>query len=77
MTARLSITVYDTDAAVVVPVTAVRRDDAGAWVFKRGSGDKAEPVKITLGATAAQVVEVVSGLAAGEIVVVNARNVEP
>ena len=77
MTARLSITVYDTPSAVVVPVASVRRTDEGASVFKRGAGGKAESAKVSIGAAGAQVVEIVAGLSPGEVIVSNVRTVEP
>jgi hypothetical protein len=77
MTAKLDITAYESPASLVVPVSAVRRSPAGAFVFRRQDGEAVEKVIVELGATTPEVVEIRRGLKAGDIVAENARAVEP
>ncbi len=77
MTARLEITVYEAPAALVVPVGAIRRTANGAVVFRRGTGDRAESVSVTLGVMQSDVVEILSGLQAGDLIATNAKSVSP
>lgn len=77
MSARLDITVYDTPAALVVPVGAVRRTPAGAVVFRRGAHGRAEPVPVTLGVTQPDSVEIRAGLQPGDVIAANAKSVAP
>jgi multidrug efflux pump subunit AcrA (membrane-fusion protein) len=77
MTARLDITVYEAADAVVVPVGAVRRTPAGAQVFRRATGNRPEPVSVTLGVTLPDLVEIRSGLRPGDVIAASAKSVTP
>ena len=75
MSARLDITVYQSASALVVPATAIRRSGAGAVVFRRGPEGKPEPVTVTTGAVLPDVVEIRTGLNAGDVVATHAKAV--
>lgn len=75
MSARVDITVYEKASAVVVPVASVRRNGGTATVFRRN--DKGAPVAVTVttGVVLADAVEIRSGLAAGDVIAANAKQV--
>lgn len=77
MSARLDITVYEAPAALVVPVSAVRRNAGGAVVFRRGNGEQPESVPVTTGVVLADRVEIRSGLKAGDVIATQAKAVTP
>lgn len=77
MTARLDITVYEASAAMLVPVSAVRRTPDGTFVYRRDAKGAAEKVAVTLGVVQPDGVEIKMGLAAGDVIASNAKSVEP
>lgn len=68
MTARATIKGKEDTDALIVPVTAVRSDTEGSYVYKMESG-KLKKVYIKTGITTDTKVEVTSGLSAGDQVV--------
>lgn len=77
MTARLDITVYEAPAAVVVPVPAVHRTGNTAFVYRQGQDGAPEKVAVRPGAITPDSVEILSGLAVGDIIAAEARSVRP
>lgn len=75
MSARLDITVYENASAVVVPPSAVRRNGTSTRVFRRDADGRPQPVDVTTGAVLPDAVEIRSGLADGEVIVLQARAV--
>lgn len=64
--------------ALFVPEAAVAPENARQFVWRIGDGDKAEKVEVALGARLTGAVEVASGLAAGDRVVVEGHaNLRP
>ena len=68
MTARATIKGKEDTDALIIPVTAVRSDTEGSYVYKMESG-KLKKVYIKTGITTDTKVEVTSGLSAGDQVV--------
>lgn len=68
MTARATIKGKEDTDALIIPVTAVRSDTEGSYVYKMESG-KLKKVYIKTGITTDTTVEVTSGLSAGDQVV--------
>ena len=68
MTARATIKGKEDTDALIIPVTAVRSDTEGSYVYKMESG-KLKKVYIKTGITTDTKVEVTSGLSAGNQVV--------
>lgn len=77
MTARLDITVYEAADALVVPVTAVRREGGANFVYRRGPDGSPQRTSVRTGATTPQSIEILEGLAAGDLVAADARLVAP
>jgi HlyD family secretion protein len=74
MSAKVSIETYRNDAAIVVPIEAVRDWTTGPHVFVREPVTQtARRVPVTLGAASADGVEVSSGLKPGDAVVRNGQ----
>lgn len=73
MSARVDITVYEKTAAVVVPVAAVRRSGGSALVFRRDAKGSPVPVPVTTGVVLPDAVEIRSGLALGDVIAANAK----
>ena len=74
MSARVDITVYEKASAVVVPVAAVRRAGGTATVFRRDAKGAPAPIVVTTGVVLADAVEIRSGLAVGDTIAANAKN---
>ena len=70
MTARATIKGKEDTDALIIPVTAVRSDTEGSYVYKMESG-KLKKVYIKTGITTDTKVEVTSGLSAGDQVVIS------
>ncbi len=70
MTARAEILGREDDNALLIPVTAVRSDSNGSYVYKK-SGSGVEKAYITTGITSNTNVEVTSGLSEGDEIVVS------
>ncbi len=77
MTARLDITVYATSSALVAPVGAVRRTPAGSVVFRRSAAGTPEAVTVTTGVVAGDMIELRSGIQAGDAIAAQAKAVTP
>lgn len=77
MTAKLDITVYESPSSLVVPVHAVRREGRSTFVWRRTTDGETERVPVRLGATLAAAVEVLSGLSAGENIILDVRDLAP
>ncbi len=75
MTAKLDITVYESPAALVVPVAAVKRQGRSTHVHRRGPDDRLESIAVRIGATTATTVEILEGLVAGDVIAADARMV--
>lgn len=73
MTARLDITVYESSSSLVIPVAAVKRDGRSTHVWRRGPDDEIERIAVRIGATTATTVEILEGLAPGDLIVADAR----
>jgi len=69
MFARISVPTTEQREAMVVPVDAVQQIDNQPVVFVRQSGTRFERRDVTLGASAADVVEILGGVEPGETVV--------
>ncbi|MFN6039335.1 MAG: efflux RND transporter periplasmic adaptor subunit, partial [Bacteroidota bacterium] len=73
MFARLKITTYTSAAPVVsIPVKLIQRDGTNEYVMLK-KGDKAEKRIIKIGQSYNGVVEIISGLNAGESIIVNGQ----
>lgn len=70
MTARAEILGREDDQALLVPVTAVRSDSNGSYVYKK-NGNDVEKAYIVTGITSNSSVEVTSGLSEGDEIVVS------
>lgn len=68
MFARVSVATSDSREGVVIPAAAVQQIDGDPVVFVRQTADRFVRRNVELGASAGEVVEVVSGLQAGEII---------
>jgi HlyD family secretion protein len=75
MTAKLDITSYESAASLVVPLSAVRREGGGMFVFRQNAAGIPEKVAVQLGATTLDAVEILGGLASGDVVATDARSV--
>ncbi len=72
MTAHMGITTYVNKQAIVIPISAVHGDDAQHWVSVQNAGQQqAIQVKVKTGITTLNGIEIVDGLKAGDVVVVN------
>lgn len=70
MTARATIKGRESDNALVIPVTAVRSDTEGSYVYEK-DGDGVKKTYITTGITTDKEVEVLDGLKEGSEIVVS------
>ncbi len=70
MTARAEIKGRETKDALIVPVTAIRSDATGSYVYKK-SGKGVEKVYVTTGITTNSQVEITKGLSEGDEIVVS------
>ncbi len=77
MTARLDITIYESPAALLVPVAAVRRTAEGTVVFRRTETGKPQAVRVTTGIVLADAIEIRAGLNANDVVASNAKLAAP
>jgi multidrug efflux pump subunit AcrA (membrane-fusion protein) len=75
MTAKLDITAYESPASLLVPLSAVRREAGGMFVFRQNSAGAPEKTAVQLGAITLDAVEIRGGLAAGDLVATDARSV--
>ncbi len=72
MSANIRITYRTLDDVLAVPVSAIEYRDGHAWVQLQ-DGERRVPTRVTLGAVGTQLVEVESGLSAGERISVRAQ----
>ncbi|WP_438480294.1 GAF domain-containing protein [Oleiharenicola lentus] len=77
MTAKLDITTYEAASAIVAPVSAVRRESGGTFVFRKGKSGEPEKLAVEIGTTTPDAVEITKGLAVGDIVATEAKSVAP
>lgn len=70
MTARASIKGQESKNALKVPVTAIRSDTNGSYVYKESNG-KLEKIYVTTGLTSENEVEILSGLSENDQIVVS------
>ena len=74
MYAQVDLRAQERRGAVTVPLDAVERTGNTARVFKVVDGDRIRATEVKLGIETAQVVEVLSGVGVGELVVVGRRS---
>ena len=67
--ARVRVITDQKDQAMVVPRTAAFRSKGGKWAVYRMNGDVAQLVHVTVGLSNDLQVEILSGLAAGDLLV--------
>lgn len=77
MTAKLDITTYEAPTALIAPVSAVRQEISGTFVFRQNKDGAPEKIAIKVGATMPDAVEIIGGIKAGELIVADAKSVRP
>ena len=78
MSAHMSIVIYTNPSAIVLPTSAVYGDPGQSWVFRRSKGHaKPDRITVTTGITTLDGVEVLSGLKAGDLVILSGEHTGP
>lgn len=66
MTARVDITTSQKNDALVIPITALKTNDAGSYVVRVDANGQTEQVPVTTGIYSDEYVEILSGLTQGD-----------